>query len=89
MTKYSDNSSDTSGSSWQFKGDEVSNNNNDLTAADSQSFKYNAALVGKPADTVNNTNSSAKNKKNCFYKYLSNFWRPLKMQLIIARLILN
>ena len=66
LTKYSDNSSDTSGSLWQFKRDEVSNNNNDLPADDSQSFKYKAALVGKPADTVNNANSSAKNTKIVF-----------------------
>ena len=66
LTKYSDNSSDTSGSLWQFKRDEVSNNNNDLTADDSQSFKYKAAIVGKPADTVNNANSSAKSTKIVF-----------------------
>ena len=66
LTKYSDNSSDTSGSLWQFKRDEVSNNNNDLTADDSQSFKYKAAIVGKPADTVNNANSSAKSTKIIF-----------------------
>ena len=66
LTKYSDNSSDTSGSLWQFKRDEVSNNNNDLPADDSQSFKYKAVLVGKPADTVNNANSSAKNTKIVF-----------------------
>ena len=66
LTIYSDNSSDTSGSLWQFKRDEVSNNNNDLTVDHPQSFKYKAALVGKPADTVNNTNSSAKNTEIVF-----------------------
>ena len=34
---------------------------NDLTVNNSQSFKYKAALVRKPPDAVNNTNSSVKN----------------------------
>ena len=59
----SDNYSDTSGSLRQFKRDEVPADNADLTADNSQSFKYKAALVGKTADAVNNTNSSVKNTK--------------------------
>ena len=45
--EYSDNYSDTSGSLWQFKRDEVPANNGDLTIDNSQSFKYKAGLVGK------------------------------------------
>ena len=63
LIKYSDNYSDTSGSLWQFKGDEVPANDADLSADYSQSFKYKAALVEKPVDVVNDTNSSAKNTK--------------------------
>ena len=48
---------------WQFKRDEVPNDNADLTADNSQSFKYKAALVGITADAVNNTNSSVKSTK--------------------------
>ena len=43
------------GSLWQFKRDEVPNNNADFTIDNSQSFKYKAALIGKTADAVNNT----------------------------------
>ena len=58
MIEYSDTYSDASGSVCQFKRDEVLNNNDNLTADNSQSFKYKAALVGKTTDAVNNPNSS-------------------------------
>ena len=57
LIKYSDNNSDTSGSLWQFKRDEVTADNVDLTVDNPQSFKYKAALVGKTANAVANTNS--------------------------------
>ena len=83
LIEYSDNYSDTSGSLWQFKRDEVPANNADLTIDNSQSFKYKAALLGKTADAVNNTNSSVKDAKIVVpLKYLSNFWRSLEMPLI-------
>ena len=83
LIEYSDNYSDTSGSLWQFKRDEVPANNADLTINNSQSFKYKAALLGKTADAVNNTNSSVKDAKIVVpLKYLSNFWRSLEMPLI-------
>ena len=44
LIEYSDNSSDTSGSLWQFKRDEIPVNNADLTSGNSESFKYKAAL---------------------------------------------
>ena len=47
LIEYSDNYSDTSGSLWQFKRDEVSANKAVLAINNSQSFKYKAALVGK------------------------------------------
>ena len=65
LIEYSDNYSDTPGSLWQFKSDEVPAGNADLTADNSQSFKYKEVLVGKTADAVNNTNSSVKKHKNC------------------------
>ena len=83
LIEYSDNYSDTSWSLWQFKRDEVPANNADLTINNSQSFKYKAALLGKTADAVNNTNSSVKDAKIVVpLKYLSNFWRSLEMPLI-------
>ena len=48
LIEYSENYSDTSGSLWQFKRDEVpANNNDDLTIDNSQSFKFKVALLGK------------------------------------------
>ena len=67
LIEYSDNYSDTSGSLWQFKRDEVPAGNADLTIDNSQSFKYKAALLGKTADAVNNTNSSVKEAKKLFH----------------------
>ena len=66
LIEYNDNYSDTSGSLWQFKRDEVAADNVDLTIANSQSFNYQAALVRKTKDAVNNTNSSVKKHKNSY-----------------------
>ena len=62
---------------------EVPANNADLSIDNSKLFKYKAALVGKTADAVNNTNSSVKNTKIVVpLKYLSNICRLLEMPLI-------
>ena len=45
LTEYSDNYSDTSGSLWQFKMDEIASNN-DLTVDISSSFKYKSNIIG-------------------------------------------
>ena len=90
LIEYSDNYSDTWGNLWQFKRDEVPANNTDLTINNSQSFKYKAALLGKTADAVNNTNSSVKDAKIVVpLKYLSNFWRSLEMPLINCKVYLE
>ena len=62
MIESSDNYSDTPGSLWQFKRDEVPAGNADLTINNSQSFKYKAALVGKTANH-NDGKSSIKDAK--------------------------
>ena len=83
MIEYCDNYSHTPESLWQFKRDDIPNNNADLTIDNSQSFKYKSALLGTTANVVNNTNSSVKNTKTVVpLKYLSNFWRSLEMPLI-------
>ena len=83
LIEYNNNYSDTSGNLWQFKRDEVPGINADLAIDNSESFKYKAALVGKTANAVNNTNSSVKNTKIvALLKYLSNFWSSLEMPLI-------
>ena len=61
-----------------------------MTINNSQSFKYKAALLGKTADAVNNTNSSVKEAKIVVpLKYLSNFWRSLEMLLINCKVHLE
>ena len=83
LIECSDNYSDTSWSLWQFKRDEVRNNNAGLSIDNSQSFKNEAAFVGKTVNAVHNTNTPVKNTKIVFLlKYFSNFWRSLKMPLI-------
>ena len=74
---YSDNYSDTSGSLWNFKRDEIEGDDN-LTIDNAPSFKYKANLNG---------NTKINGRKNGIkiaipLKYLSNFWRLLEMSLI-------
>ena len=47
-TVYSDNCSDTSGSLWQFKRDEI-NGNVEAMTTDSPSFKYKSGFIGNVA----------------------------------------
>ena len=47
LIEYRDNYSDTSGTLWQFKRDEVPDNNFDLSINNSELLKYKAALVEK------------------------------------------
>ena len=65
-------------------------NNADLTIDNSQLFKHKAAILGKTAHAVNNTNSSVKDTKIVVpLKYLSNFWRSLEMPLINCQVYLE
>ena len=65
LIEYSGNYSDTSGSLWQFKRDEVPANNVNLSIDNPKSFKYKPDLVGKTAYAANN-NSFVKNTKIVF-----------------------
>ena len=90
LIEYSDNYLDASGNLSQFKRGEVPNNNSDFIIDSSQSFKYKAALVGKTADVVNNTNLSVKITKIIVpLKYLSNFWRSIAIQSINCKIHLE
>ena len=61
-----------------------------MTIDDSQSFKYKAALSGKTANAVANTNSSVEDAKIVVpLKYLSNFWRSLEMPLTNLKIFLE
>ena len=78
LIEYSDNYSDTSGSLWQFKRDDVPADNVDLTINSSRSFKYKVAILGKTADAVANTKEA---KIVVPLKYLSNSWGSSEMPL--------
>ena len=82
LIEYSDNYSDTSGSLWQFRRDEVSNNKANLNINNSQSSKYNAALVEKTVNAAGGKSFVKNTKIVVPLKYLSNFWRSLEMPLI-------
>ena len=90
LIEYSDNYSDKSGSLWQFKRDEGPANDADLSIYNSKSFKYEAVLVGKTANTIKNTNSFVKSTKLVVpLKYLSNFWISLETPLINCKIHLE
>ena len=89
LIEYSDNYSDTLGSLWQYKRDEIPVNNADWTINNFESFKYKGTLVRK---TVNHNNgySFVKDTKIVVpLKYLSNFWRSLEMPLINCKVNLE
>ena len=91
LIQYSDNYLDTlaRGSLWQFKRDEVPDNNANLTVDNSQSFKHQGALVGETKD-ADSWNSFVKNTKIVApLKYLSNFWKSLEMPLINCKIHLE
>ena len=46
LIEYSDNYSDTSGSLWRFKRDEIDNNANASNDDNAPSFKYKASNIG-------------------------------------------
>ena len=72
------------GSLWQFKRDEIEENNN-LTVDNSSSFKYKSNIIGNlsQAGRINNV------KIVVPLKYLSNFWRSLEMPLINCKVELS
>ena len=56
LIEYSDNYSDTSGTLWHFKRDEQYMNNgnpDNVTKADSSSFKYKSSFFKPPASADN------------------------------------
>ena len=72
LIEYSDNYSDTSGSLWNFKRDEIINNTNVTNDDNASSFKYKANLIG------NTVAGGSNKKKECVkiavqLKYLHNF----------------
>ena len=84
LIEYSDNYSDTLGSLWRFKRNEIEGNV-DLTIDgnhipnNSSSFKYKSSLI---------TNRNGV-KIAVPLKYLSNFWRSLEIPLINCKVELS
>ena len=87
LLKYSNNYSDTLGSLWNFKRDEIEKDA-DLAIDNAFSFKYKANLIG---DTVVDGANRKKEKVKIAVplKYLSNFWRSLEMPLINCKVELS
>ena len=81
LMEYIDNYSDTSGSLWNFKRDEVINNADVTNDNNAPSFKYKANIIGNT--DANGVNRKKENVKIAVpLKYLSNFWISLEMPLI-------
>ena len=85
LTEYSDNYSDSSGSLWGFKKDEIIDTANVTNDDNAPSFKYKASIIG------NTENNETKNgvKLAALLKYLSKFWRSLEMPLINCKVELS
>ena len=77
LTEYSDNYSDTSGSLWQFKRDEIEGNV-DLTV-DANHIPNNSSSKKYISSFITNRNNL---KIAVALKYLSYFWRSLEIPLI-------
>ena len=89
LIEYSDNYQDSSATLYQYKRDEPTEANaiNDLTTDTSSSFKYKVELLGNPVLDGNIAKRSV--KVVVPLKYLSNFFRSLKMPLINCKIKLN
>ena len=75
LIEYSDNYSDSSGSLWSFKRDEIANNANVTNDNNAPSLKYKANLILNTE--ANGTKEGVKIAVPL--KYFSNFWRSLEM----------
>ena len=91
LIEYSDNYQDSSAMLYQYKRDEPANNNVNLTADNSTSFKCKVNLLGNiaAADPDNARVGRLNVKIVVPLKYLSNFFRSLEMPLINCKVKLN
>ena len=91
LTEDSDNYQDSSATLYQYKRDEPQDNNVNLTADNSTSFKYKVNLLAN-IDAANPDNAPVGRlnvKIVVPLKYLSNFFRTLEMPLINCKVKLN
>ena len=63
LIEYSDNCSDTSGSLWGFRRDEIVNNTDVSNDNNALSFKYKASIIGNTED-----NGKKWSKNSCTIK---------------------
>ena len=91
LIEYSDNYQDSSATFYQYKRDEPPDNNVNLTAENSTSFKYKVNSLGNiDAANPDNARVGRLNVKIVVpLKYLSNFFRSLEMPLINCKIKLN
>ena len=91
LIEYSDNYHDSSATLYQYKRDEPSNDNADLTADNSISYKYKVNLLGNiAAASPDNACVGRLNVKIVVpLNYFSNFFRSLQMPLINCKIKLN
>ena len=85
LIEYSDKYSDTSGSLWDFKRDEIVDNADITNDSNAPSFKCKASIFG------NMENNGTKNgvKIAVPLKYLSKFWGSLEILLINCKIELS
>ena len=91
LIEYSDNYQESSATLYQYKRDEPPDNNVNLTADNSTSFKYKVNLLGDiaAADPDNARVGRLNVKIVVTLKYLSNFFRSLEIPLINCKIKLN
>ena len=92
LLQYSSNYSETIGTLWFYSKDEATNLDADIANNNFKSFKYKAKLLG---NTKSKPDPYIANRilKNAIIvvplKYLSNFYRSLKMSLIHCKVVLK
>ena len=91
LIEYSDNYQESSATLYQYKRDEPPDNNVNLTADNSTSFKYKVNLLGDiaAADPDNARVGRLNVKIVVTLKYLSNFFRSLEIPFINCKIKLN
>ena len=93
LIEYSSNYSQTTGSVWFYFKDEATDfDENVENTNDFKSFRYNAKLFGntEAQPNPNDANGILKNTTIAVpLKYLSNFWKSLKMPLINCKVKLK
>ena len=93
LIEYSDNYQDSSATLYQYKRDEPPEDDAvaDLTADNSDSFKYKIKLLGNVTEVAGNAAGLRRLNVKVVVplKYLSNFFRSLEMPLINCKIKLN